>query len=207
MVGLRERKKREVRHRTIEAAEGLFAAKGLDATTMEDIARAADVSVATVYNYFGSKSALLLAAIEEETDGMIALGKEVLVRPGTNPMKAVQRLLDAYASHFARWDPRLLREVLSASFQRGIGEGLTAELAAMDQRLIDQLATLLHGFQARGRLEESLDVVDATLLLFSNFTLHLLIGMSTEGLIADDLRGRIARQVELAFAGLNPPDR
>ena len=50
VTGLRDRKKQEVRRRIIAAAADLFTTPGLDATTMEDIAAAADVSVATVYN-------------------------------------------------------------------------------------------------------------------------------------------------------------
>ena len=70
MTGLRDRKKREVRHRIIAAAAAQFASRGLDTTTMEDIADAADVSLGTVYNYFGSKLALLVAGMEDETAAM-----------------------------------------------------------------------------------------------------------------------------------------
>ena len=97
MSGLRERKKQEARNRIIGAAERLFAQHGIDGTTMEDVAGEAEVSVATVYNYFGNKRALLIAGVETETDDMIARGATVLARPGRNPVKAVQRLIDIYA--------------------------------------------------------------------------------------------------------------
>jgi AcrR family transcriptional regulator len=204
VTGLRDRKKQEVRHRIIQAAAKLVAAEGLDGTTMEEVARAADVSVATVYNYFGSKNRLILAGVEEDTDEMIALGAAVLARPGTNPVKAVQRLLHIYGDHFAAWDPRLLREVLSAAFERTGGEELTVELAAMDERLIGQMVMLLAGFQARGKLSQKAEVYEATLLLFSAFVTQLFMFISIEGFTPENLRDQVARQVELAFSGLAP---
>lgn len=204
MAGLRDRKKKEVRHRIIQAAGQLFAEHGLDGTTMDEVARRADVSVATVYNYFGTKHRLLLAGVEEDTDEMIALGAAVLARPGSNPVKAVQRLLNAYGEHFAAWDPGLLREVLSAAFQRVGGEELTVELAAMDQRLIEQMMLLLSGFAAKQKLNPNVDVYEATLLLFSTFVTQLFMFLSIEGFTSKDLRVQVSRQVELAFFGLAP---
>ena len=204
MTGLRERKKKQVRLRIIHAAESLFASSGIGGTTMEDIATGAEVSVATVYNYFGNKSALLLAGVEHETDEMVAGGKAVLARPGSNPTKAVQRLLDVYAENLAGWDRDLLREVLSAAFQRVGGDEITVELAAMDERLIEQLMALLAGFHTKGKLRPDVDVYEATLVLFSVFTLQLFMYMSIEGYPAKDLRNQIGRQVELVFTGLAP---
>jgi AcrR family transcriptional regulator len=204
MTGLRDRKKKEVRHRIVQAGRNLFANTGIDDTTMEDVARAADVSVATVYNYFGSKSSLLLAGVAEETDDMIAAGAEVLARPGSSPAKAVQRILHVYVDHFTSWDPRLLREVLRASFQRSGGEELTMELAAMDQRLIEQMMTLLARFHAKGKLNPKVEVYEATILLFSTFVTQLIIFISIEGTTITDLHDQVAGQVELAFGGLAP---
>jgi AcrR family transcriptional regulator len=208
MTGLRERKKKEARHRIVQAAEKLFASKGLDGTTMEDVANRADVSVATVYNYFGSKSALLLAGVADETDQMVTLGEAVLARPGSNPVRAVQRLLCIYGDHLTSWDRGFLREVLGAAFQRSGGEELTVELAAMDQRLIEQMVTLLSGFQDKQKLGKGVEVYEATMLLFSGFVLQLFMFLSIEGLTAKDVRDQVARQVELAFSGLAPqPDK
>ncbi len=57
---LRARKKIQTRQRISEAAASLFAAKGYDAVTVAEIARVADVSEQTVYNFFPSKELLVL---------------------------------------------------------------------------------------------------------------------------------------------------
>ncbi|MBT2410121.1 TetR/AcrR family transcriptional regulator [Streptomyces sp. ISL-12] len=58
--GLRERKKRQTRQYISDVATGLFLARGFDAVTVAEVARAADVSVNTVYNYFPAKEDLFL---------------------------------------------------------------------------------------------------------------------------------------------------
>jgi len=57
--GLRERKKRQTRARIQQVALDLFLAKGFEATTTEEIARAAEVSIGTLFNYFPTKEALV----------------------------------------------------------------------------------------------------------------------------------------------------
>jgi AcrR family transcriptional regulator len=59
-VSLRERNRQRVTQRIISVAESLFKAHGFDHTTMDDIAEKAEISRATLFNYFPSKEALLL---------------------------------------------------------------------------------------------------------------------------------------------------
>ncbi|HTT62968.1 MAG TPA: TetR/AcrR family transcriptional regulator [Bryobacteraceae bacterium] len=58
--GLRARKRRAVRQRISDSATRLFMERGFDAVSVDEIARAAEVSRATVFNYFDCKEDLLL---------------------------------------------------------------------------------------------------------------------------------------------------
>ena len=60
MSGLRDRKKVRQREALVDAAIRLFEERGIDATSMDDIAEAVDVSRATVFNYFAYKEAILV---------------------------------------------------------------------------------------------------------------------------------------------------
>ena len=59
--GLRERKRRETRRRLTETGLRLFLERGYEATTLDAIAEAADVSRRTIFHYFNQKDDILLA--------------------------------------------------------------------------------------------------------------------------------------------------
>jgi AcrR family transcriptional regulator len=69
--GLRERKKRQTREAIAQAAMELFFARGFDEVTVADVARAADVSEKTVFNYFPAKEDLVLHGGEERRAALV----------------------------------------------------------------------------------------------------------------------------------------
>jgi AcrR family transcriptional regulator len=64
LPGLRERKKQQTWGLIAQAARRLFQEHGFDAVTVADVARAADVSRKTVFNYFPTKEDLFYSGLE-----------------------------------------------------------------------------------------------------------------------------------------------
>lgn len=62
--GLRERKKQQTRKLIFETASRLFAERGFDAVTVAEVARTAEVSEVTVFNYFPTKEDLFYGGME-----------------------------------------------------------------------------------------------------------------------------------------------
>jgi AcrR family transcriptional regulator len=88
-MGLRERKKQQTRELIADAARRLFAERGFDAVTVAQVARAANVSEVTVFNYFSTKEDLFYGGMQffEET-----LLDAVRVRaPGESVLEAFRR--------------------------------------------------------------------------------------------------------------------
>ncbi|WP_086706844.1 TetR/AcrR family transcriptional regulator [Streptomyces antimycoticus] len=75
--GLRERKKIKTRQAIRRAALRLFAEQGYDATPVDRIAAAADVSTSTVFRYFPAKEDIVLT---DEYDALMA--EAIRERPG-----------------------------------------------------------------------------------------------------------------------------
>ncbi|MGW1993330.1 TetR family transcriptional regulator [Embleya sp. NPDC001921] len=96
-TGLRERKKERTREALVDAALELFLRKGYDATTIDEIVAAVEVSRRTFFRYFAGKEEVALArAIEFEGLFLEAL----TARPAEEaPLTALRR---AGAEVFAR---------------------------------------------------------------------------------------------------------
>jgi AcrR family transcriptional regulator len=76
--GLRERKKERTRQAIAQTARRLFGERGFEEVTVADVARAADVSEATVFNYFPTKEDLFYSGLE-------AFEEELLAAVGDRP--------------------------------------------------------------------------------------------------------------------------
>ncbi len=200
-MGLRERKKEKTRHQIIAASAACFAERGLEATTMEEVAAAADVSVGTLYNYFGSKSVLLLAVVAEDAKLMVSRGSAVLADPGDDPIVAVSRILDLYLDLMFELGRDLMREVFRASFERSFPD-LMPELIWMDEQVLDQLAVLLRHFRDEELVASEVSGDEAAMLLFSIVAANLILYISVEDLSQVDVRTQVRRQVDVAFRGL-----
>ncbi|MEW2516029.1 TetR family transcriptional regulator [Streptomyces sp. NPDC046870] len=189
MAGLRERKKEQTRQRIAAVALRLFAERGFDAVTVNEIAEAAEVAKATLFAYFPTKESLALEGVGgDDLAGIVAR------RP------ADQTFLEALRTHY---------RALAAG--QAPDAGLDSLLARV--RVIQDSPALLNAangllYQQRQALTQVLTEeysptaaalmaaqTAATLLTLQEKYFQRLLG----GTPAQDASRALARDVELAF--------
>lgn len=88
-TGLRETKKARTRLALRDAAVGLFVTKGYDATTVAEIAAAAEVSEPTFFRYYPTKAAVVLAPLDQRIDATLTALEDLPVE--LTPLQACLR--------------------------------------------------------------------------------------------------------------------
>ncbi len=104
-VPLIERKQRQARQRIIAAADELFAARGFDAVSVNDIAEQAEVGRTTFFRHFGDKQEVVFARAQELLDLIDGEHVELPDAGASTPLDALRglepvllRLLDRMTS-------------------------------------------------------------------------------------------------------------
>lgn len=134
MSGLRSRKKHKTRLAIQDAALELFTEQGFEGTTVDQIAARAEVSTATFFRYFKTKSDVVFGGQGDERIARLpALERAILERPRSeDDLTAVRHAV------LREWVPlldptRLARQfqaVMSSPLLRGLSTGLMARWQA-----------------------------------------------------------------------------
>jgi AcrR family transcriptional regulator len=95
IIDRREREKQMRRESIIDAAEKIFFAKGVAASTMDEIAEAAELSKGTIYLYFKSKEDLYVGIVERCMHSLIDMFREAVrsAETGIEKVKAMGKAM------------------------------------------------------------------------------------------------------------------
>jgi len=137
--GLRERKKKQTREAIADVASSLFAERGFDAVTVAQVARAANVSEVTVFNYFPTKEDLFYGGMQFFEEQLIEA-----VRSRARGESA----LSAFRRRLLEGAGRLTSRESVAAIKKGAraiatSPGLVARERAIVDRYTRQLAMVL----------------------------------------------------------------
>lgn len=83
----------KTREKLIDVARQLFVHKGIENTTMNDIAAASDKGRRTIYTYFKNKREIYNAVIERESEQLVSRLREV-VTMDIQPLEKLERFLN-----------------------------------------------------------------------------------------------------------------
>jgi len=203
MSQLRSQQKARRRQQISDAALQLFVDQGFQETTIEQIAREAQVSSPTVFNYFGSKQEILLELLVQ-ADGRAVQESRERLADYADPLDALCDLesrLVGYA--LDAMPPELWRQLLPAVL-RGGDEGVAAKYQALNRRLQREIALILRELQKLGKLRADLDIELAAFLLNDYSHLQLLRLVNQSPLDLATHREQVRRTSRLILEGMLP---
>jgi len=98
-------RKAETRQRLLDAAADLFATRGIEASSVDAIAEAADRTSGAIYDHFGGKEGILFALLEGWVDDVAAVITAELVAVDTldERLTALWRNITHPPDHGDRW--------------------------------------------------------------------------------------------------------
>ena len=117
----------------LEATRRLLVEQGLAATTTNAIAKAAGVSVGSIYQYFGNKEAIVCRLAAQQWESVLARARQAAVGD-LDVRETVRRFVEIVAS-VEQGDPRLRRELL-LEVPRGWIRSTTAPVHAEVRALV-----------------------------------------------------------------------
>jgi AcrR family transcriptional regulator len=115
-----------------EAAIRLFHDRGYHGTSIRDIARDANVGIATLFHHHGSKLELLRGIMNAGFDELLAEMEEAVAAAGADP---VYRLSAAVRTHVRRHCERPMESTIATSELRSLDPPVWDELAAKRDRV------------------------------------------------------------------------
>jgi len=197
--GLRELKRARTRNQIAQTAMRLFAERGFDGVTVAAVAAGAEVSEATVFNYFGAKEELFFAGMEAFEVELVAAVRDR--RKGQSVLDAFRDVLVERSRGFATRD-----DARGAA----LGARLISESASLRRReleiVADHTKTLAEILAAE---TEATDrdvrpfVVANALMGVHRALVDLVRRLAVEGVSAAKIGSRVAEQAELGLAALH----
>jgi AcrR family transcriptional regulator len=172
IIERREREKTERRKAILSCARELILINGAQRVSMEDVARKAEISKATVYLYFSSKEILLNEICEEAARGFMGY-LNTIQKAGLTGIAALKHIWRGYVELFGNSDEMIIifqiRNYLNSwipivSFENH-------DLSSYVDTILTTLKTLFDQCKAEGFFSPTLDSSMATRLLLSVFSI------------------------------------
>ncbi len=194
MTGLRARHKADRQARILHAAVTLFRRDGYRAARIEDMAGMADVSPGTVYNYYGSKGDILIAAVAMEVEEVLSAGAAIVANPPKGVQEAITALTFVYYDHSLEYlSKEMWRTAMALSVEAPHTPNGT-RYSELDRALSAQVVALIAGLQQRGEVAAGLDVQALGEVVFNNLNAMFMEFVKDDAMTPGALKQHVARQ-------------
>ncbi|WFL77737.1 TetR/AcrR family transcriptional regulator [Altererythrobacter arenosus] len=175
MAGLREKSKKRRRETILTSSRSLFRERGYTKTTIDDIAAEAEVSIGTIYSYFGSKGGIFLALVQSMISEMQVKTSRIAADPPEDPVDAIAAMYEACRFSDEWRELKLWDAFRSGNLGPSSVEGDPAIDAIRNEFevfIYSQFEELLNKLVASRRIRESVNIDDAKFILFHFLLAH-----------------------------------
>ncbi len=194
----REASKHETRQLILSAARRLFAQKGMEESTIRDIARAAGVSPASVVVHFKSKTALLEEALNRDIEAALTeLTATMPAGPGL-----LDRLMHLAKGFFRLYDRN--RNLYRALIRHTVFEPAadTPNITQVSDLYLRYLASLVEEGRDRGLVKPEVDPALAAGALFSLYIGALILLFRRPEMTVDMVADGLAAMTQQYLTGI-----
>lgn len=194
MSGLRARQKADRERRIIEAAAELFRDAGYEGARIDAIARRAEVSVGTIYNYYRNKGDILVAIVSMEVNEVLLAGRGVVARPPHHVGDALDTLIGIYIEHSLHYlSKEMWRQAMAISTSQP-GSPFGRTYSALDRALADQICALVARLQELRLVRADIDGRAVGQLVFNAMNMMFIEFVKDDAASTASLRAAIRRQ-------------
>lgn len=127
----------------LDRIRAIFAQKGFDGASMQDLARAAGMSAGNFYRYFPSKNAIIEALVQRDLDRVSEDFARILAAP--DPRAAVQQAVRHRLETVEEDEGALWAEIEAAAARRPEIAGMHGRMEAEIQRQITRIFARVAG--------------------------------------------------------------
>lgn len=162
----------EKQYQILDASERLFARNGFDGTSVRDIAKEADVNVAMISYYFGSKEKLLETIFMRRSEFIRLQLENMLNNDTMKPIDKVYKLIEAYVDK-AITQQNFHRLMLCVQVTEQAESVLTKAIYDVKRENHELIKKLIHEGQKKGDFKKNIDIslMMATLVGTANHTI------------------------------------
>jgi AcrR family transcriptional regulator len=159
----------------IETAEGLFAEKGFDGTSVRDIAEVAGINVAMISYYFGSKEKLMEALFELKIEKIKIRLESLLKDEILTPFQKVNIMIDEQIERM--WTGQRFYKIMLCEQLIDTNPSITKKVYELKVRNAELVDKIVKDGEEKGVFKKGIDVV---------LMLNTMIGTSWQTLVSQD---------------------
>lgn len=140
----------------LEVAVNLFAEQGFDGTSVRDIAKAADVNIAMISYYFGSKEKLMEAIFARHSANVRFQLENLLHDKEMGPFEKMEKLIDSYLEKY--FSQQCFHKIVVRSQMSNQSNSVKQILHDMKKQNQELIKKLIQEGQKKGAFKKNIDV-------------------------------------------------